>query len=98
MKAWSVSVGGDPDEQLETQERWQEFCESFTSTDILVIRRYVNNRIKVTCQILLDPSQPIDSTGSMPSFIEQAQNAGFVDIDVQELALCDACNTAKGDR
>lgn len=47
------------------------------STNITILRAYVNDEIVVTCQIDMNPFKPIDSTGSMPSFIEQAKSAGF---------------------
>lgn len=68
---WFISVDGD-------QDAWQDFCESFMSDDIRIRREWVQvgveHRIKVTCEISIDPYQPIDSTWSMPSFIDQIGN------------------------
>jgi hypothetical protein len=62
MKRWTVSVDGD-------QAQWLDFCESFMSDDIDM---EVTRDGRWICHIALDPHQPIDSTGSMPSFVDQA--------------------------
>lgn len=74
---WHVTVKEDQDDPQGTQDRWQAFCEEFMSEDILIVRRYMNNVAITTCQMSIDPFQPIDSTHSMPSFIDQALAAGF---------------------
>jgi hypothetical protein len=63
-REWQITVDGD-------QHAWQDFCESFMSDDI---RLSVNDDGIVVCHIRINPWKPIDSTGSMPSFISQARN------------------------
>jgi hypothetical protein len=72
MTVWEMEI-----ENPDHQERWQEFCEQFMSEDIYIRRYWRNNRIRVACIMRIDPFLSIDSTGSMPSFIDQATYAGF---------------------
>jgi hypothetical protein len=72
---WKITAKGN-------QEAWQRFCESFMSEDITIERAHVKNKIVVTCKIRIDPFKPIDSTGSMPSFVNQAMTYKFK-IDIQ---------------
>ena len=79
---WFITVSGD-------QQRWQDWCESFVSDDIRIHRQWTRSLegdhiILVTCEIFLDPYDPIDSTGSMPSFMKQAMIAGFKNILVTQ--------------
>ena len=72
---WYITVSGD-------QQAWQDWCEQFMSSNITIIRRFYEDKILVTCQIDINPYKPIDSTGSMPSLINQAMSAGFQNIQV----------------
>jgi hypothetical protein len=66
---WLIEVAGDN----EQQERWLSFCLQFMSDDIEVTCGYINCKLKVICKISVDPYKPIDSTQSMPSFVDQAR-------------------------
>ena len=56
---------------------WYEFCLSFMMHEMTVQWRVVNAEEKIVCSMTIDPYEPVDSTGSMPSFIDQAKSKGF---------------------
>jgi hypothetical protein len=90
-KHWNVTVAGNLDEQ----NRFSAFCEDFMSYDMTIIRRWVpyeftllmetRTDLQVTCRMTIDPTRPIDSTGSMPSFVEQILDEGFEGVEVEQV-------------
>lgn len=80
---WYINVAvarfneGDAEAWLATQDAWQVFCEDFMSRDIVIVRTTIGDVIQATCLTRLDPYQPMDSTGSMPSLISQSMDMGF---------------------
>lgn len=57
---------------------WYEFCLSFMSEEMTVRwQRMFDGSTVAVVSITIDPHKPIDSTGSMPSLIDQAKAKGF---------------------
>lgn len=79
----------DFDAAQSAQQHWQDFCESFLSHSISIVRHFDEvYRIVVVCRLTFDPSEPLDLESW--SFLDQARDKGF-DPVVLETSIVRAC-------